>query len=86
MRCRRESDRRKLARERQSLIVAPDVGIEVHLLHLAHEVAGRRVEVLAFPLVVVHPDHVAVGAGELRVDVEQRLHVVVAGGDLARLL
>src|SRR4051812_50222077 len=37
---------------------------------------------LPFPLVRVHPDGVAVGAMELRVDVEQRLHVVVAGGDM----
>ena len=40
---------------------------------------GDTVEVLAFPLIVVHPDHVAVRARELRVRHEHRLHVVVAG-------
>ena len=52
--------------------------IEVHLPHRAHEVSRRLVELLAFPLVVVQPQGVAVRATKLRVHVEQSLHVVVA--------
>ena len=53
--------------------------VDADLLRLAVEIAGRDVPVLPFPLVVVHPHGVAVGALELGVDVDERLHEVVAG-------
>src|ERR1051326_1854494 len=52
--------------------------VERHTLHVAHQVAGRRIEVLAFPLVVVRPDDVPVRAIELGIDVHQRLNVVLS--------
>ncbi len=52
------------------------------LLHLAIEIAGRLVELLAFPLVHVRPDGVTIGAMEFRVHVDQRLHVVVTWGNV----
>ena len=39
---------------------------------------------LPFPLVVVHPDDVAIGAFELRVDVHEALHEVFAGRQVAK--
>src|SRR5262245_14351345 len=53
--------------------------VDVNTLRLAVEIAGRDVPVLPFPLVVVHPDGVAVGTRELGIDVDEALHVVVAG-------
>src|SRR2546425_1499788 len=50
-------------------------------LDLAVQVAGRAVELLAFPLVHVGPDGVAVGAVKLCVDVKHRLDVIVPGGN-----
>ena len=57
-------------------------GIEMHLPDRAHEIPRRLVELLALPLIVVQPQRMPVGAVELRVHVEQPLHVVVARGDL----
>ncbi len=59
-------------------------GIQVHALRRAHQVARRRREVLPLPLVHVRPDHVPVGAVELRVHVHHRLHPVIAGRDVAQ--
>src|SRR5262249_18660793 len=59
-------------------------GVEVNLAWDAVEVARRGLPPLPFPLVVVHPDHVAVGAGESRIDVDERLHDVVAGRNVAQ--
>ena len=73
-------DRRQRAHERQAHRVAR-LRVEVHPLHVAHQVARRLVELLAFPLVVVQPEGVAVGAVELGVHAQQRLHVIVARGD-----
>jgi len=57
-------------------------GIEVDAARLAREVAGRAGEVLAFPLVHVGPDSVAIGAVEFGVEVDDGLDVVVAGGNV----
>ena len=45
--------------------------IERDLFRGAVEIAGRAVPALAFPLIVVHPDDVAVGAVEFGVDVDE---------------
>ena len=58
--------------------------VDAHALHFAIEVAGRDVPVLPFPLVVVHPHHVTVGALELGVDVDEPLHEVVARRQVAQ--
>ncbi len=52
----------------------------MHVLDLARERARRDVVALSFPLIVVHPDHVAVRACEPCVGLEHRLDVVFAGG------
>ncbi len=57
-------------------------GIDVELLRRAVQIAGRAHPLLAFPLIVVHPQDVSVGAAEFAVDVHHRLHVVVAGGNV----
>src|SRR6266446_2890035 len=81
LRIRRQIHRGERARE-----LEPDrVGsgrIEMHLADRAHQIPRRLVELLAFPLIVVQPQRMSVRAVELRVHVEQRLHVVVARGDL----
>jgi hypothetical protein len=59
--------------------------IEVHFRRCAVDVAGRARPVLTFPLIVVHPEHVAIGALELRVDVHDGLHPVVAGGNVGHV-
>src|SRR5262245_44718645 len=51
--------------------------IEVNFLYVTVDVVWRAAPVLSFPLVVVHPHRVAVGALELGVDVDERLRVVV---------
>ena len=58
----------------------------MYLLDFAIEVAGRAVELLAFPLVEVHPDGVAVGAVTLRVNGNECLDVIIAGGDIGEAL
>jgi len=60
--------------------------IQAQLLRLADEVPRREVPFLALPLVHVRLDHVAVGAFEGGIDVQHRLHPVLAGRDLARAL
>jgi hypothetical protein len=45
---------------------------------LTVQIAGRPVEALALPLIHMGPNHVAIGAVKLRVDVDQCLNVVVA--------
>src|SRR5262245_45850595 len=57
-------------------------GIDAHLDRLAVEVARLPVPVLALALVHRHLDGVAVAAMERFVAVQQRLHVVVAGGNV----
>ena len=52
----------------------------------ALDVAGRSLPVLPFPLIHVHPHGVAVGAHELRVDVDERLRPVVARRQIAKAL
>src|SRR5207245_9099614 len=54
---------------------------EVRSTRLAHEVPGGPVELLSLPLGGVQPQGVPIGPVELRVDVEQALHVVVPRGD-----
>ena len=51
--------------------------IDVDAPHLAHEATGGDVESLAFPLIHVCPNRVAIGARESRVDAHQGLYVVV---------
>src|SRR5712671_1428341 len=54
--------------------------IQVEMASIAEQVPRRLIELLAFPLVHVGPDGVAVRPLETRVDVQQRLHVIVTGG------
>jgi len=54
----------------------------VNFLDPAVEVAGRPVCTLAFPLVHVGPNHVAVGPMKFGVDVENALNVVVSRGNV----
>ena len=56
----------------------------MNAMHVADQVARRAREVLALPLIHVGPDRVPIAAGKLRVDIGQRLHVVVAGRDVAQ--
>src|SRR5579859_7314002 len=56
----------------------------MYLLDFAIQIAGRRVELLALPLVHVRPDRVAVSAVKLCIDVDQSLDVVVSGWDVAQ--
>jgi len=83
LRVRGRLDRRQFLRQAD-----PDdaVGIDAHLLRRAHEIARRHVPALTLPLVHVRLDPVAVGAPERRVDVEHRLHEVLARWDLRRAL
>ncbi len=60
--------------------------IQMHLLHLAVQISRRFVELLAFPTVHVRPDRVPVGAMKFRVDINQRLHVVIARRQLLHAL
>ena len=60
--------------------------IEMDLLYVAVEVAGRAIELLSLPLIHVRPDGVPVGAMEFGVDIYQRLYVIVAGGNFAQAL
>src|SRR5207244_12452531 len=81
LRIGRQLDRREYTRELEPDRVRSG-RIEMHLPDGAHEIPRRLVELLALPLIVVQPQRVPVGAVELRVHVEQPLHVVVARGDL----
>ena len=56
--------------------------VEVHLLHVAVQIARRLIELLALPLVHVGPDNVAIGTVKFGIDIHQRLHIVVARGYL----
>ena len=58
--------------------------VDAHPDRIAEEISGRTFPVLAFPLVHVHPHRVPVGAREARVDVDERLHPVLAGGDVGK--
>src|SRR5690348_9609421 len=64
--------------------VVTSSGIEVHALHFAVEIPRGAIKVLPFPLVHVRPNRVAVRAVKLGVNIDQRLHVVVARGDFAQ--
>src|SRR6185312_14229615 len=77
----RHGDGRQHARERQ-LEVYWIGSVDVHALHIAHEISRRRVPVLSLPLVHVSPDDVSVSAMELRVHVHHRLNVVISRGKL----
>lgn len=57
-------------------------GVEVNLGGLAVEVAGFAIPVLPFPLIHREFQGAAVGAVERLVDIEDGLHVIIAGGDL----
>src|SRR5262245_47738546 len=59
-------------------------GIEMQLHGSAVEVAWRPPPVLTLPLIHVQPHGVAIGALELRVDVDERLHPIIARGNLAQ--
>ena len=59
--------------------------VEMHLLRRAVDVPRRARPILSFPLVVVHPEHVAVGALELGVDVHEWLDPVVASGNVGHV-
>ena len=56
--------------------------VHCHALRGADEVARRERPALAFPLILRRPDDMAVLAAVLRVDMNQRLHPVVAGREL----
>jgi len=58
--------------------------VDCDLHRIAEDVAGRSLPVLSFPLIVVQPHRLAVGAREPRVDVDERLHPVVAGRQVAQ--
>ena len=60
--------------------------VEMHFHRRRVQVPRRAPPVLPLPLVHVQPDGVAVGAGELRVDVHERLHPVVAGRQIPQAL
>ena len=64
----RQLDGRNDVRELEFHIVSRG-RVEVHLVYLAVKVPGRARELLAFPLIHVGPDGVAVGAREAGVDV-----------------
>ncbi len=53
--------------------------IEMHLDRLAIQVARRTLPVLSFPVIHVQPHRVPVGARKAGVDVDERLHPVIAG-------
>src|ERR1041385_1474004 len=73
----RNLDRRDYLVTDQSDAIA-FTSIEGHTLWRAVEVARRAIPVLPLPAVVVHPDHVAVGAPKLRINVDESLHIVVS--------
>ncbi len=79
----RELDRGKRAGELQTDRIGAR-RVEMHLPHVADQVSGSAVELLALPLVVVQPQGVSVGAVKLGVDVDERLHVIVTRGDVAQ--
>jgi len=60
--------------------------IEPDAFRVAEQGAGGPVEVLPFPLVPVSPDHEPVGAVKLGVRDEERLRVVVPGGEFGEAL
>ncbi len=65
--------------------VAPG-GVQRDLLRPAVQVARRAVPALPFPLVVVHPYGVAIGAMKLGIDVEECLHGILARRNLRQAL
>jgi hypothetical protein len=60
-------------------------GVERDAARGGVEVPRRDVPLLPLPPVVVQPDDLAVGAAELRVDVDEPLHPVVAGGQVGEV-
>ena len=65
-----------------SVIGVASTRIQRDFHRVTEEVAGRAFPVLAFPLIHVQPEGLAIGARERRVDVDERLHPVVAGGNV----
>ena len=55
------------------------VNVEMDMLYRAHEGAGRLVDLLPFPLIVVRPDRVPVSPTKFRIDGKVRLHPVISG-------
>src|SRR5579872_635754 len=74
---RRNFDRRDHLREAKLHVVAGG-GIQMNTLDLTVQISGGTVEFLTFPLIHVSPNGVAVGAMELGINVDERLHVVIA--------
>ena len=62
-----------------------DARVNVDAPDIADQVARRSGEVLAFPLVVVHPDGVAVGAVKFGIDTDHGLDEIVPGRISRRL-
>src|SRR6476646_11405050 len=57
--------------------------IQMEMADVAKEISRGLVELLAFPLVHMRPNGVAVRPLEARINIEQRLHIVVPCGKLA---
>src|SRR6185503_5189872 len=60
--------------------------VKMEMANLTKEIPRRRVEMLAFPLVHVRPNGVTIRPLEARINIEQRLYVIVPGGKLAHRL
>src|SRR3954462_7017128 len=78
----RRQRRRNLVVKVQPDLVA-DERIQVEMASVTKEVSRRLVKLLAFPLIHMGPDGVPVRPLEARVNIEESLHIVVAGGKLA---
>src|SRR5262245_22957193 len=57
--------------------------IDRDALDVAVQIAGRYLELLPLPLIVVHPNGVPVGPLEFGVDINETLNEVLAGGQIA---
>ena len=64
----------------------PGQRIQMKMAGITEQISGRFVELLPFPLVHVRPDGVAVSALETRINIQQRLHVIVPGGQFTHRL
>ncbi len=56
----------------------------MYALYLAIQIARRMVETLPLPLVHVRPNRVAIGAMKFGIDVDERLNVIISGGNVAQ--
>jgi hypothetical protein len=57
-------------------------GIDLDLDHIADDVSGRAVPTLALPLVIVHPNGMAISALEFRIDIYDSLDIVLSWGNV----